>query len=90
MKAFVTMKKALVTAPVVIVPDWSMPFELMSDASDHFVKVMLGQRRRNIFIQFTIQHKTLADLQLNYTTTGKELLDVVFAFNKFIAYFIGT
>ena len=42
LKAFCELKKALVTAPVVIAPDWSSPFALMCDASDHFVGAVLG------------------------------------------------
>ncbi|XP_062089685.1 uncharacterized protein LOC133796224 [Humulus lupulus] len=34
--------------------------------------------------------KTLVDAQLNYTTTEKELLAVVFAFDNFRAYLVGT
>ena len=34
--------------------------------------------------------KTLKGAQLNYTVTEKELLAVVFAFNKFISYLVGT
>ena len=48
-KAFCELKKALVTAPVVIAQDWSLPFELMCDASDHSIGVMLGQMKNKIF-----------------------------------------
>ncbi|MCI30971.1 hypothetical protein A2U01_0052182, partial [Trifolium medium] len=43
-KAFETLKTALVTTPVIIAPDWSKPFELMCDASDFAVGAVLGQR----------------------------------------------
>ena len=33
----------LVSAP--IVPDWSLPFEIICDASDIAIRVVLGQRR---------------------------------------------
>ena len=33
MEAFETLKKALITAPVVQPPDWNLPFEIMCDAS---------------------------------------------------------
>ena len=34
--------------------------------------------------------RTLNDAQMNYTTTEKELLDVVFALDKFRSYLIGS
>ena len=89
-KAFSELKKALVTAPVVIAPDWSIPFGLMRDASDHSVGAVLGQRKNKIFHSIYYASKTLAIAQINYTTTKKELLAVVFAFDKFIAYLVGT
>ncbi|KAK9009180.1 hypothetical protein V6N11_035725 [Hibiscus sabdariffa] len=35
----------LILAPMVVPPDWTSPFELMCDASDHAVGAALGQRR---------------------------------------------
>ena len=49
LQAFGELKKALITAPVVIAPDWTLPFELMRDASDHSVGVVLGQRKNKVF-----------------------------------------
>ena len=90
LKAFSELKKALVTTPVVIAPDWSLPFELMCDASDHSVGAVLGQRKNKVFHFIYYASKTLTHAQINYTTTEKELLAVVFAFNKFRAYLVGT
>ena len=49
-----------------------------------------GKRKCKIFHSIYYASKTLAEAQLNYTTTEKELLVVVFTFNKFRAYFVGT
>ena len=38
------LKLLLTTAPIVRPPYWSLPFELMCDASDYAVGVILGQR----------------------------------------------
>jgi hypothetical protein len=43
--AFRTLKSALVSAPIIQPPDWSQPFEIMCDASDYAVGVVLGQRK---------------------------------------------
>nr|GEY39705.1 DNA-directed DNA polymerase [Tanacetum cinerariifolium] len=43
-KAFNKLKEKLTTAPIIISPDWSVPFELMCDASDFAVGAVLGKR----------------------------------------------
>ena len=62
----------------------------MCDASDHSVGAVLGQRRDKVFLSVYYASKTLTETQINYTTTKKELLAVVFAFEKFRAYLVGT
>ncbi|GJU48527.1 reverse transcriptase domain-containing protein [Tanacetum coccineum] len=42
--AFETLKKKLTEAPILVVPDWNLPFELMCDASDFAIGVVLGQQ----------------------------------------------
>nr|GEW87329.1 DNA-directed DNA polymerase [Tanacetum cinerariifolium] len=41
--AFETLKKKLIEAPILVVPDWNLPFELMCDASDFAIGAVLGQ-----------------------------------------------
>nr|GEX60377.1 reverse transcriptase domain-containing protein [Tanacetum cinerariifolium] len=41
--AFDTLKKKLIEALILVVPDWNLPFELMCDASDFAIGVVLGQ-----------------------------------------------
>ncbi|KAL4363652.1 hypothetical protein GQ457_04G020210 [Hibiscus cannabinus] len=89
-KAFNLLKQKLVTAPIVEPPDWKIPFELMCDASDYAVGAVLGQRKGKIFHPIYYASKTLNDAQVNYTTTEKEMLAVIFAFDKFRSYLIGT
>ncbi|KAL4297029.1 hypothetical protein GQ457_12G014460 [Hibiscus cannabinus] len=89
-KAFNLLKQKLVSAPIVETPDWTLPFELMCDASDYAVGAVLGQRKGRIFHPIYYASKTLNDAQVNYTTTEKELLAVIFAFEKFRSYLIGA
>ncbi|KAL4368037.1 hypothetical protein GQ457_05G023060 [Hibiscus cannabinus] len=89
-KAFNLLKQKLVIAPIVEPPDWKIPFELMCDANDYVVGAVLGQRKGKIFHPIYFASKTLNDAQVNYTTTEKEMLAVIFAFDKFRSYLIGT
>ena len=88
--AFLVLKDKLVSAPIVVAPGWSFPFELMCDASDFTIGAVLGQKREKIFQVIYYASRTLNDAQLNYTTTEKELLAIVFAFDKFRPYLIGN
>ncbi|XP_058217314.1 uncharacterized protein LOC131328383 [Rhododendron vialii] len=88
-QAFVKLKANLTTPPIVQPPDWSLPFELMCDASDYAVGAVLGQRKDKHPYVIHYASKTLNDAQVNYTTTEKELLAVVFALDKFRSYLIG-
>ncbi|GJX18327.1 reverse transcriptase domain-containing protein [Tanacetum coccineum] len=47
--AFETLKKKLTEAPILVVPDWNLPFELMCDASDFAIGAVLGQRKMKHF-----------------------------------------
>nr|GEU40722.1 reverse transcriptase domain-containing protein [Tanacetum cinerariifolium] len=60
--AFETLKKKLTEAPILVFPDWNLSFELMCDASDFAIGVVLEQR--------------------------KEMLAVVYAFEKFRPYLV--
>jgi len=90
LSAFELLKKKLIEAPIIISPDWSQPFELMCDASDFAVGAVLGQRKDKVFHAIYYASKVLNEAQVNYTTTEKEMLAVVFAFDKFRAYLLGT
>jgi hypothetical protein len=86
--AFRTLKCALVSVPIIQPPDWSQPFEIMCDVSDYAVGAVLGQRKEGRVHAVYYASKTLSEAQLNYATTEKELLAVVFAFEKFRSYIV--
>ncbi|GJU56152.1 reverse transcriptase domain-containing protein [Tanacetum coccineum] len=75
-QAFDTLKRELTQAPIMIKPDWSLPFEIMCDASDYAAGAVLGQRIDKHFKSIHYASKTINEAQENYTTTEKELLAV--------------
>jgi hypothetical protein len=75
-----TLKSALVSAPIIQPLDWSQPFEIMCDASDYAVGAVLVQRKEGRVHAVYYASKTLNGAQLNYATTEKKLLAMVFAF----------
>ncbi|GJU89434.1 reverse transcriptase domain-containing protein [Tanacetum coccineum] len=86
--AFETLKKKLTEAPILVVPDWNLPFELMCDASDYAIGAVLGQRKTKHFQPIHYASKTMTEAQIHYTTTEKEMLAVVYAFEKFQPYLV--
>nr|GEU87267.1 reverse transcriptase domain-containing protein [Tanacetum cinerariifolium] len=68
--------------------DWDMPFELMCDASDFAIGAVLGKRQDKYFRKIHYASKTVTEAESNYTTMEKEMLAVVYAFEKFRSYLI--
>ncbi|GJU41869.1 reverse transcriptase domain-containing protein [Tanacetum coccineum] len=68
--------------------NWSLSFELMCDASDFAVGAILGQKDGKKFHPIYFASKTLNAAQQNYIITKKELMDVVFTFDKFRSYLV--
>ena len=66
-----------------LTPDWSNEFEIMCDASDYAMRAILGQRTEKIFKAIYYASKTFNEAQENYSTTEKEMLAMVFAWEKF-------
>jgi hypothetical protein len=62
----------------------------MCDASDYVVGAVLGQRKEGRVHAVYYASKTLNEAQLIYATTEKELLAVVFAFEKFRSYIVNS
>nr|GEY36661.1 reverse transcriptase domain-containing protein [Tanacetum cinerariifolium] len=60
----------------------------MCDASDFAIGAVLGKRHEKHFKPIHYASKTMNDAKTNYTTTEKEMLAVVYGFEKFRSYLI--
>lgn len=88
--SFFVIKNKLITAPIIVYPNWELPFEIMCDASEYAVGAVLGQRHTQFFHAIYYASKVLNENQVNYTTTEKEFLAIVFALEKLFPYLIGS
>ena len=90
LKAFGELKEKLVSTPIIILLNWSKPFKVMCNASRVALGVAFGQRREKILHPIYYSSKSLNEGKKNYTVNEQELLALVFAFEKFRSYSLGT
>ncbi|KAF8114923.1 hypothetical protein N665_0031s0013 [Sinapis alba] len=88
--AFHTIKGFLISAPIVQPPYWDLPFEIMTNASDFAVRAVLGQQKDKKRHVIYYASMTMDEAQCRYATTEKELLAIVYAFEKFSSYLVGS
>nr|XP_027099143.1 uncharacterized protein LOC113718436 [Coffea arabica] len=77
-KIFDKLKELLISPPIIQPPDWSLPFKIMCDTSDHEVEAVLGQRVEKAAHVIYYASQALNEVQLNYFTIEKDLLAVIF------------
>ncbi|GKC11098.1 reverse transcriptase domain-containing protein, partial [Tanacetum coccineum] len=53
--SFEILKKKLTEAPILVSPDWDLPFEIMYDGSDFAIGTVLGLEKINILGVYTMQ-----------------------------------
>nr|GEV75470.1 DNA-directed DNA polymerase [Tanacetum cinerariifolium] len=75
-EAFQTLKRKLTEAPILIAPDWDMPFELMCDASDFAIGAVLrtcrpNRKENSLRILSTISGTTSFCLKLMLTKSSE-------------------
>lgn len=89
--AFEELKEAMIDAPVLKTPDFSKRFLVQCDASDHSISGVISQKddESNEDRPIAFVSRKLRGAELNYTTTEKECLAVIFAIEKFSHYIEG-
>lgn len=90
MEAFQKLKKNLIIAPIMHPPNWMLSFELMCNANDYDVGAVLGQCKDKKLHTIYYASRTLDEAQINYATTKKELLSIVFTFDKYRSYLVNS
>ena len=81
----------MVTAPILVFPDWDKPFHVHVDASAIALGIVLTQPGdRGIDHPITYSRRKLSTTEKNYTTTEREGLAMVYALQKFRHYLLGA
>ncbi|KAL8586472.1 hypothetical protein ACOMHN_050067 [Nucella lapillus] len=83
-EAFDKLKQALVSHPVLILPDHGQQFVLRTDASGQGLGAVLLQEREGILQPVSYASKKLSDAEKRYHTIEQECLAVVWGIRKFI------
>ena len=89
-QAFERVKKNLVSAPVLIRPDFSQPFQLHCDASDYAIGAVLTQEIKGEQHPVIFVNRLLTSAERKFTTTEKECKAVLWAVEKLRPYLEGS
>lgn len=85
-EAFRKLKECLVSAPVLSCPNYDLPFEVHTDASDYGVGAMLTQTVNGKEHPVAYMSKSLTGAEKNYSITERETLAVLIALEHWRCY----
>ncbi|XP_062586907.1 uncharacterized protein LOC134248532 [Saccostrea cucullata] len=85
-QSFKKLKEALMTAPVLVNPNFNLPFVLQTDASNNAIGAVLSQQLPDGDHPVAYLSKKLLPREKNYSTIEKELLAIVWAIGSFSNY----
>lgn len=88
-RAFQTLKNAMVSSPILILPDLNKPFVLRTDASSRAIGAALFQKVNNTLMPVAYASKKLSQPENNYAVVEKECLAIVWGIQKFARYLYG-
>ena len=81
----------MVTAPILVFPDWKVSFDVHVDASSIAVGVILAQPGEGgLDHPIAFARRKLSSVEHNYTTTERERLAMVYALQKIRHYLLGV
>lgn len=88
-KAFDILKEKLASTHIIQALDWNYPLEIMCDASNYAVGVVLGQKIGKSRHVIYYASRRLDHAQVLYSTTEKELLAIILLWKSFaLIYFV--
>ncbi|XP_048515211.1 uncharacterized protein LOC105692809 [Athalia rosae] len=88
-RAFESLRDILCTEPILQYPDFSKPFVLTTDASNYAIGAVLSQGKIGEDLPIAYTSRALQQAEVNYSTTDKELLAIIFAVKHFRPYLYG-
>lgn len=89
-KAFDALKQAMMTTPVLIGPDTTLPYTIYTDASDYAIGAVLCQDHGSGLQPLAFESRKLSSAELNYPIHEKEMLSIVYAYQKWRHYLEGV
>jgi hypothetical protein len=89
-QSFDTLKEKMVTVPILVFPNWSKAFHVHVDASSIALGAVLAQPGEgDIDHPLAFSSRNLSTAEINYTTTEREGLAMVYELHKFHHYMLG-
>jgi hypothetical protein len=87
-KAFLSLKQAMASAPVLKHADFKKDFVIFSDASDLGGGAVLSQKHGEEFFPVAYASWLFKDAEINYSTTEREMLALIKAVRKWKPFFL--
>ena len=88
-EAFDALKEALTSPPILAMPNDTGEFVLDTDASDRTIGAVLSQMQDGVEKVIAYAGRSLDKREVNYCTTRKELLAIVYSMKYFKQYLMG-
>ena len=82
LKSFSTLKQAFIQAPILVFPNYSMPFTVHTDASDKGISSVLLQMVNSRLHPIAFDGRKLTMTEQRYSATERELLAIVYAYDQ--------
>lgn len=89
-EAFKNLKEIMTSDQILAYPDFELPFILTTDASNYALGAVLSQVKDNMEKPIAFASRTLNKAEINYSTTEKEALAIIWAVEKFKPYLYGN